>query len=166
MFHNKNFNHNMFNNIRFRLNCMAILLSTFLMISCGSDDNNDDDDQPTPEESNRYRGLWNSTTSLNRTFSDVAVSGTIDEVSTGNFRGEFFISGNFTPCCGEFNDGTVSFTIEEGKITSFTYFDSIPNCPGTFNGSGVVNTDGSLLIDITGTDCDGDHVGTISLSNL
>jgi hypothetical protein len=114
--------------------------------------------------SGNYTGLWNSE-STKRTFTDLPVSATINEVASGQFTGGFFISNNFTSCCnsGE-NDGVISFTIDNNMLSDFKYDDIIPNCNGLFIGSGTLLEDNSIIINVTGNDCDGDHVGTITLS--
>lgn len=79
------------------------------------------------------------------------------------FRDPFFISSNFTPCCGEKNDGTISFKIEGNQILNFSYNDTIPDCTGVFSGTGTIDSNGNLEINITGSDCDGNHIATLTL---
>ena len=49
-------------------------------------------------------------------------------------------------------------------ITSFYYNDVITDCSGVFTGSGGIRaSDRAFVINFTGNDCDGDHVGQIVL---
>ncbi|WP_298289005.1 hypothetical protein [uncultured Lutibacter sp.] len=114
--------------------------------------------------SGNYTGLWSSKTT-NRSFTDLPVSTIIKEVAPGQYTGSFFISNNFTSCCNSGdNDGVISFNIKENILRDFKYNDIIPNCNGLFIGDGKLPEDNSIIINITGTDCDGDHTGTITLS--
>ncbi|MDT0605572.1 hypothetical protein [Croceitalea rosinachiae] len=117
-------------------------------------------------EEGNYRGLWNSSTST-ATFTNLAISAKIEESSTGMFEGEFFISDNFLSCCNSGpNDGTIRFRVSENTLEDFEWDDIIPNCNGTFEGNGELVDDNSFSIDITGLDCDGNHTGTIILSEM
>lgn len=141
----------------------TLLTTVFLLITSCSEDNppviNDLEDETIAGE---YKGRWISTAT--RADFNVGISSDISESGDNYFSGAFYISNNFTPCCGPDNDGTIVFNIDGDSILNFTYFDVIPGCNGTFNGSGIIDESGSLLIKFTGTDCDGDHIGTISLS--
>lgn len=110
-----------------------------------------------------YKGAWNSSTPT-ATFSNVAISAKITEVSDGKYEGSFYISNNFTSCCGGTNDGTISFAISEEKISDFVWDDTIPNCTGTFTGDGAITSKNNLRINFTGSDCDGNHTGYFTLS--
>jgi len=114
--------------------------------------------------SGNYTGLWNSR-ATNSSFTDLPISASINEVAPGQFEGGFFISNNFTSCCNSGdNDGVISFAIDNNTITNFKYDDIITDCNGLFTGSGNVLSNNSIKIDIVGTDCDGNHKGTITLS--
>lgn len=121
-------------------------------------------DNEFPLESGNYNGLWNSKTT-HRTFTDLPISARIEEVSSGQFKGSFFITSNFTSCCnsGE-NDGTITFKVNKNVLNEFVYIDIIPKCNGSFTGKGKILDNNLVLIHIQGTDCDGDHKGTITLS--
>ncbi|MEQ9425033.1 MAG: hypothetical protein RJQ09_11480 [Cyclobacteriaceae bacterium] len=131
--------------------------------SCG-DDNEPDTPTPTTETpDNRYAGLWNSKTESTQ-FNGVSISAIL-EVENNTYSGQFFISSNYTSCCGSGqNDGTISFIVEDDSVKNFVWNDIIPGCTGTFTGRGIVVREGSFKIDIEGTDCDGTHDGDITLS--
>ncbi len=146
---------------------LVLALLFVALTSCGDDDDDDDnnnDDQNLTLSEGDYTGIWNSTTA-SASFNDIAISARISEVSPGTFEGPFFISGNFTSCCGSgANDGTISFTISDETVEGFEWDDIIPNCEGTFNGQGVITAEDAFRISFTGTDCDGDHTGSLILS--
>lgn len=130
------------------------------------------DDSPEPEEivslEKKYRGTWNSTTP-SATFTNVAVSTILTPSATDSNKllGEFFINANFTVCCSPGpNDGTLVLEVNGNTITSFLYNDFITDCSGSFNGTGVFRDDGGFVIDFTGNDCDGDHVGQLVLNKV
>ena len=54
--------------------------------------------------------------------------------------------------------------ILNNEINGFSFNDQIVDCTGNFGGTGVINSMGAFVIDFTGNDCDGDHVGQIVLS--
>ncbi|WP_347922927.1 hypothetical protein [Pontimicrobium sp. SW4] len=154
---------------------MRVLSKTYLLLICiiisfSSCNQKDSKDKGNPVEneytltSGNYTGLWSSSTA-ERSFTDLPISASINELASGEFKGSFFISNNFTSCCnsGE-NDGAVSFTIDNNVLSNFKYDDIIPNCNGLFAGNGKLLEDNSIIINITGTDCDGNHSGTITLS--
>ena len=143
---------------------LAYSFTLVILSSCGNEEDEEeivmDDSEPVPLTVVNYKGEWNG----NLGFSNVSISTTIDTVGTNSFQGPFFISSSFTPCCGVNNDGTISFQVDGDQIVNFRYSDTIPNCEGTFLGSGSIQSNGNLEIDITGTDCDGNHIATLSLS--
>jgi len=151
----------------------AIILSVLITImSCSKDDGeetggtNSTPPVDTSILSGNYLGSWSSTTP-SATFSGVAVSAKFQYSGSNSDRliGEFFISSNYTPCCSAgSNDGTLIVEFDGDTITSFHYNDVITDCSGVFNGSGEIRaTDKAFVINFTGNDCDGDHVGQIIL---
>lgn len=111
-----------------------------------------------------YIGTWNSTTPT-ATFTDFPISMRITQLNQAQTMasGEFFATSGFTSCCNSGdNDGTVTLTLNDGLITSFTYTDIIPDCTGTFEGTGTFENNNTLTIDFTGNDCDGEHTGVLS----
>jgi len=154
---------------------MRVLSKTYLLLICiiisfSSCNQKDSKDKGNPVEneytltSGNYTGFWNST-ATNTSFTDLPVSASVNEVAPGKFEGGFYISNNFASCCNSGdNDGIISFTIDNNILSNFKYDDIIPNCNGLFTGSGSVLSNNSIKIDIVGTDCDGDHTGTITLS--
>lgn len=113
-----------------------------------------------------YRGSWNSTIPT-ATFTDLPISAKILEVTSGNFEGEFFISGNFVSCCNSgANDGTIGFSMDKNDLNDFSWDDIIPNCTGTFTRTGELTDENAISISITGIDCNGNHTGTINLSKI
>lgn len=140
-----------------------ILLVTFSMpiLSCGSDDPASDELVLTTGD---YTGKWNSTTATAK-FTNLSISARIKEVSAGKFEGALFISNNFTSCCNSGkDDGAIHFTVNGTTITDFVWDDIIPDCTGTFMGTGTITSNNGFRIEFTGTDCDGDHVGDLTLS--
>lgn len=150
----------------FLINMLFVILAIcFLGCSGGSDDSEEQQQEEEATLEGNYRGSWDSTTS-SATFTGVAVSAKLQFGGSSNvLTGSFFISSDFTVCCsaGE-NDGTLVINFDGDTITAFNYNDVITNCSGTFNGTGVIRaSDKALVIDFTGNDCDGDHVGQIVL---
>lgn len=137
---------------------LYLVILSICLLSCSSDD----DDQLALAAGN-YKGLWTSSTAT-ATFSNLAISAKLSEVGPGQFEGTFFISNNFTSCCGGVNDGTISFSVSGETITDFIWNDTISGCTGTFEGNGKISSSNSLRMEITGTDCDGDHNGFFTLS--
>lgn len=149
------------------INKYLMLACILLITSCSSSD----DDDPTiitpPPVSNTlggdYTGSWNSTTP-SATFNNLSVSARLTVNSDGTrLVGKFYISSSFTSPFGSADDGSLVIDINGKTITGFSYADNIPNCTGNFTGSGIINDSGNLIIDFTGTDCDGAHVGQIIL---
>lgn len=144
-------------NSTFRI--LLFSMASVCILSCSAKD----DTNTALLSAGNYKGLWNSSTST-ATFSNLAISAKISVVSPGKFEGSFYISDNFTSCCGGANDGTISFTINEEKITGFVWDDTIPGCTGTFTGSGTITSKNTLRIEFICNDCDGDHTGYFTLS--
>ena len=149
-----------------------ILIALMTFMGCSKDDGevNGGTTQAPPVDtsilSGNYTGSWNSTTAT-ATFGGVSVSAKLKYVgsNTEKLTGEFFISGNYTVCCSAgSNDGTLIIEFDGDTITSFRYNDVITDCSGIFDGNGEIrSTDRALVINFTGNDCDGDHVGQIIL---
>lgn len=115
-----------------------------------------------PDVSGSYIGKWNG----NLGFVGIPVSAKINRVSpeVNDYQGEFFISTNFTSCCNSgANDGTITLSVKNKKIVNFKWIDVIPNCKGTFIGTGKIMANGNIELSITGNDCDGSHLAVISL---
>lgn len=143
-----------------------ILFFTLVQLSaCSSNDVTPqvvDDDTPATL-GGKYTGGWTSTTQYT-SFSSYPIS--IDLVLSADktkMSGDFYATGNFTSCCNSgASDGKIVLAMDGDIITDFSYDDIIPNCMGRFYGSGVIiKANGNLIIDFTGTDCDGDHVGQL-----
>lgn len=142
-----------------------LLILTFL--GCSSDESTSEITDPVTDTnvmSGNYVGTWNSSTAT-ATFTSVAVSARLNYSGSDRLVGDFFVSPNFTVCCsaGD-NDGTLILDLDGNTITSFYYNDVIIDCSGIFNGSGEIRaSDQALLINFTGSDCDGDHIGQMVL---
>ncbi len=152
----------------FAIEKLFVLIALGLLgISCSSDDSSSLEPIPpvvTTLDGN-YKGTWSSTTP-SATFTNVPISAKLQFAGSNNILvGDFFVSGNFTVCCSSgSNDGTLTINMDGDDITSFHYNDVITGCSGVFDGTGIVReNDKALVIDFTGTDCDGDHVGQIVL---
>lgn len=111
----------------------------------------------------KYPGGWTSTTE-STSFTDYPVSGIFRYANPDQTRmsGEFFATGNFKSCCDKEDDGKMTFDIEDDSIKNFYFDDKIVDCTGVFRGSGKIAANGDLVIDFTGNDCDGNHVGTLT----
>jgi hypothetical protein len=136
----------------------------FFLTSCS-----DADVAPTVEEepavetlTGNYTGGWTSTTQTT-SFTNYLISAKLTADPQQRFlSGGFFATPNFTTCCNSgANDGSISIVLAGDSITSFSLSVIIPDCGGFFRGTGVVSATGNLVIDITGNDCDGDHVGQL-----
>lgn len=134
----------------------GFLIAIFIFFpACGSDS----EDSEISEL--RFKGKWNG----NLGFVDLDISMIVREVSANTFQGDFYVSDNFTSCCNSgTSDGSISYRVENSEIVDFTWNDIIPQCTGSFNGSGNILSGGDLRIDLTGTDCDGDHVAVLTFS--
>jgi len=113
----------------------------------------------------RHKGFWNSAVVNGPTFTDLPVTAIINNGETeGSYVGALFITNNFTSCCGtpgDNGDGEITITIVDKEI-SFNWNDRIPFCTGEFNGTGILEESNKIQLNLTGTDCDGDHTGTIT----
>lgn len=149
---------------------LVVSFLSLFFIGCSKSDDSDSPNEESAKifslQAGNYTGLWNSTTP-SATFTNLPISARIVETSSGNFDGEFFISGNFVSCCNSgANDGAISFSIDENDLSSFRWDDIIPNCTGTFTGNGKLTNENAFNVSFTGTDCDGSHTGTIRLSKV
>ncbi len=142
------------------LTTLVLLVTTTAILSCSEDEVAN---APLTLSEGNYTGLWNSNTG-SASFSNLKISARITEPTTGSFQGTFFISGNYTSCCGGVDDGTISFRVSDTNIADFVWDDTISGCTGTFSGSGAITAKDALRIQFTGTDCDGNHTGSLTLS--
>ena len=144
----------------FKLTFFSCCLLT-MIFSCGGDE--EDVNVTEGESSNdgiagRYVGGWTSDPPTSSKYEGISISAIFTEVREGEFAGEFFFTSSYKSCCGDNpNDGTLSMFVVGNEITSWRYVDQIPNCNGIFEGSGTVADDGRLLIEFTGSDCEGEH---------
>jgi len=148
----------------YHLKLIAFLILSISLTQCGTEEDTEDNNEVITLEGD-YTGTWASMTE-NSLFPGTIISTKLRFLNGNENKlvGEFFVSGNFTSCCNSGpNDGTLSMDVDGDMITSFTYNDIIPDCGGTFNGTGEVRTNEELFINFTGQDCDGNHVGTIIL---
>ena len=136
---------------------------TLCLMGCKSDD-----DQ-APQEDLRYLrgnyvGTWNSVTP-SQTYTDFNISARIQISATNEVTGTFFYTKNFNVCCSEGeNDGTFKMEVNGNTITTFRLDDVQTDCTGVFIGSGTISeSEDTLVIDFTGDDCKGDHVGQMIL---
>lgn len=155
---------------------VALFFSTFLCFSCsdGTEEIEEVIEKEVEEEmeevlvdtvftlaAGNYKGLWDSRATGGAVFSELAVTATLEEAEEGTFTGILYISDDFTSCCGgDDGDGPITFTVLEHQVT-FEWKDEIADCTGTFSGSGTLTADNTFRVNITGTDCDGDHTGSI-----
>lgn len=142
--------------------CLCLFIS-----GCSSDDGNEPvqmEDDPVEESfTGNYRGTWNSVTP-SITYTDFAISArfVVSASNPNRIDAEFFATSNYTSCCStNANDGTMIINLDGDTITSFSFTDTIVDCEGSFSGDGMINANGNFIIDFTGNDCDGDHVGQL-----
>jgi hypothetical protein len=153
----------------FSINKFLIVMVIFCFTGCSSsDDSSGEKEEEEVSLDDKYVGTWNSTTP-SATFTDVPISAKLRPLPNNANRlvGELFISANFTVCCSSgTNDGTLTIDFDGNTITSFRYNAVITDCTGTFNGDGTIRSDGAFVIDFTGNDCDGSHVGQFVLKKI
>ncbi|MEO0573117.1 MAG: hypothetical protein AAF039_15525 [Bacteroidota bacterium] len=115
-----------------------------------------------------YRGTWSSTTDQGLTFSGVTISAIFEftDNTETRLRGWFFLSDS--PGTINENLGTMTLSLDGNTITSFRFFDTIPDCNGDFTGTGSVISRNpfTLEIDFTGEDCDGNHIGQMVFTRV
>lgn len=140
-----------------------ILLLSFIVVSCSSEN---EEEEPIPEEEELtldgdYTGTWDD-----NIYTSFPISARLSMPIDDFLSGPFFYSqdGSFVPCCQDAEDnGKISFEIKGDSIVNFIYNQQLQfymgGCPGTYTGSGTINSQGWLLIDFSGDDCDGTHTG-------
>ena len=114
-----------------------------------------------------FIGTWND-----NLYVDFAISARLSFVG-GKLTGPFFYSGGFVSCCSGQNDGviTVEFN-DDQEITDFKYNQHLASfmggeCPGLYEGEGMVVDFTTLRVEFTGADCEGPHTdGVILLRRL
>ena len=147
------------------INVLPILI-VFLLLgsSCKTDDNttNTEPDMEEQTIAGDYSGRWSSITPLN-TYDQIPASIRIQATADPNrFIGQFYFTSSFVSCCNSGDsDGSITIDIEGSTITSFTYTDIIPNCNGSFSGTGTISDSGTITINFTGSDCEGEHTGGV-----
>jgi len=142
---------------------LSIVIAFFFM-SCSSDEVAPIiEEEPEVETlTGNYTGGWTSTTQTT-SFTNFPISAKLTADPEERFlSGGFFATASYTSCCSSgANDGSISIALDGDSITSFSLSVIIPDCEGFFRGAGVVTATGNLVIDITGNDCDGDHIGQL-----
>ena len=139
---------------------LTILLSLLPIISCSSDEEIQEDVETPFSFEGKWKGSWNDSL-----FGTTGVYAIVSRVSNNNYSGRLFVATGsnepYTPGYG--GDGTIAFVTDGGNnVIEFTYNQVAPDyrggCPGMYEGSGSINEDiNRLIIDFTGTDCDGFH---------
>lgn len=134
------------------------------MIGCSSDDDEKVQQGDLKDLEGYYIGTWNSVTPSS-TYTDFGISAKIRVSDSNEITGAFFYTTSFEVCCSEGdNDGTFTMKVDDKTITSFRLDDIQTDCSGVFTGRGTLREgDDALVIDFTGDDCKGDHVGQIIL---
>lgn len=146
---------------------LVVILTLFIsLLSCSKsdvlDDGGDIETETFVGHEGKYPGGWTSTTP-STSFTNYPVSAILrySNAPQTKIKGEFFATLNFKSCCNLENDGTFTFEIENNQIKNFNLDDKIVGCEGTFKGNGTIAENGNLIIEFTGNDCDGAHVGTL-----
>lgn len=143
-------------------NLLCLTLFSLLLFSCGSDEEPEID----PIVPFQFEGRWIGTWSDNL-FSGISTSAIIREIGENQYSGSMFIIAGtnlpFTAGYGGPNDGSIRFTTDgNNNVLEYTYVQTAPEyrggCPGEYNGTGAINEElNRLVINFTGTDCDGFH---------
>lgn len=156
------------------INSLLLILWATFLVACESTDEPAVTEEPMDElpveihtfEAGNFEGIWNSGTAT-ATFEGLSITARIQIENDSLATGELFISSNFTSCCGsDGSDGPISFKVVDNNVKSFIWDDRIPNCEGTFNGSGKLLANNELEVTFTGTDCDGNHTGSLTLKRV
>lgn len=145
--------------MRFYLLGLLVVLFSF---GCGGDDEPmEPAEAPFAFEGN-WIGRWSDSL-----FPSIAASAIVRSTGQNEYFGDFFYNsmnatGPYTPCCGGTTDGNFTFTLDGDRVLDFVYRQNAPDymggCPGTYEGEGELNRETNrLVINFTGTDCDGFH---------
>ncbi len=111
-------------------------------------------------EEGTYQLFWNSTTDTGKSFTGTSASfTTLSAAGENKFEGRFFWRNHVNG--PSFNIGSITVTLD-GNDATFQFIET-PQCVGEFNGTGVLQENNRIKFDITGTDCDGNHIGTVEL---
>ena len=143
------------------------ILTLLLFVSCSKNDdsNNSEPNSPANIPEDAYIGTWTSTTSTGASFTGFPVYAILIYNSDNTaVNGEFFVSPKTYN--SSINDGTIVMQLEGSTVTSFFLNDTLLNCTGMFNGTGQIASDGTFIINFTGTDCDGEHVGEMIFNKV
>lgn len=144
----------------------ALILPFLLLgvMGCSSDDENKIVDQDLTYLKGNYVGTWNSKTPI-KDYVDFPISARVLTSDNNELTGTFFYTRNFSVCCSDAEyDGTFTAKIDGKVVKSFRLDDVQRDCEAVFTGTGIVRDgDNALVVDITGTDCKGAHVGQIIL---
>lgn len=147
---------------------LVTLLFCILIFTLGCEKATDTEIEEEIEEmfeghEGKYPGGWTSTTPIT-SYTNYPISGIFRYSNSDKtkIRAEFFATGNYKSCCDLDNDGIMTFEIVNDSIKNFYFDDKVLDCEGQFRGSGIVAESGNIIIDFTGNDCDGDHVGTLT----
>jgi hypothetical protein len=155
---------------------MKLFKITFFLVfplitfqSCSDDDSSNEEEQEEVKEitlEGDYSGTWNSTTDMDITYTNFAISAKFRFANADKTRlsGEFFARSSST---GD-NDGTMLINLDGDSISSFSFNDTLEGCTGTFSGSGSITSKDpyTLQIDFTGNDCDGNHEGQLIFKRI
>ncbi|NNF34469.1 MAG: hypothetical protein HKN68_10195 [Saprospiraceae bacterium] len=145
---------------------LIICLLAIQFMACSNEDTGPIEMEEEEEEmeitiDGDYTGTWDD-----NIYTSFPISAKISESRKDFYSGPFFYSqnGSFVPCCMDTGDnGSISFEVKGDSIINFQYDQDLQfymgGCPGLYKGSGTINSNGWLLIDFTGDDCDGTHVG-------
>lgn len=154
---------------------LCLLIFSFCLVGISCQNKGDEEvvepvpeSEPEPEPelapapvtfAGNYVGGWWSNPPTERTYANEPASAIFRAGdSDTTWVGEFFFTRIFESCCGSGpNDGTLSFNLVDSVITNFKYMDIIPGCNGLFEGTGIINKSGTVIINFTGSDCEGEH---------
>lgn len=113
-----------------------------------------------------YRLIWNSTTDTNKSFENDEEDDTNTTILSSSEENENELNGRFLwkkdTDSPTFDIGPINLIID-GNEVSFTFIETPASCKGEFTGTGTLEKNNEILLNITGNDCDGNHVGTIKL---
>lgn len=118
--------------------CISSLL--LLFVSCSNSDNSEPEEEGNSEITSAIAGSYAGV--VRADVGEMLVSIIVRPSGAGVFSGEYYGTGNFTPCCNSVGreDGTFNFMLNGDDIVNMQIFTNLEmqQCMATYMGSGVV----------------------------
>ena len=136
-----------------------ILISMTSFVNCSGDEEEIVPDPVNEEiEETGFDGVWSGTGTSSLFPTPYAVTFDLIE-EEGVVSGKFYITSSTRPAFGGSDDGTFEAafagdSLVDVKVTQI--LDNM-NCPGVFEGAGIIKDNKEIRINWTGTDCSGFH---------